>query len=44
MVDRWTSSTVTTPTAVASSATASGPHDHALAIAREHDRVSGLVR
>jgi hypothetical protein len=36
----WMSSTVTTPTTVAPSTTASGPHDRALAIAREHDRVS----
>jgi len=38
------SSTVTAPTTVAPSTTAGGPHDHALAIAREQDHVGGFVR
>jgi hypothetical protein len=44
VIDRWMSSTVTAPTTVASSTTAGGPHDHALAIAREQDHVGGFVR
>src|ERR1039457_7129628 len=44
VIDRWMSSTVTKPTMVAPSTTASRPHDHALVIAREHHRASGLVR